>query len=170
MKDALEHPRLLPGILVPDPDADHTRRSTRDWIVDVACFLIAVVGGLAVFAEAEPRMSEGLIVADLLLGVPSWFAIWWRRRWPVQLAIGLGLVSVVSTSASLAALIALFTLVVHRRAGIALPLAALTLPLAPAIEADTENVFKASTTSATPTGQRRRHQSVSEARAPPTRS
>jgi hypothetical protein len=69
MKDALEHPRLLPGILVPDPDADRARRTTRDWIVDALCFLIAVVGGLAVFAEAEPRMSEGLIVVDLLLGV-----------------------------------------------------------------------------------------------------
>jgi signal transduction histidine kinase len=77
-------------------------------------------------------MSDGLIVADLILGVPTWFAIWWRRRWPVHLAIGLGLVSVVSTSASLAALIALFTLTVHRRAGVAIPLAALTLPLAPA--------------------------------------
>ncbi len=132
MKDALEHPRLLPGILVPDPDADRARRTTRDWIVDALCFLIAVVGGLAVFAEAEPRMSEGLIVVDLLLGVLTWFALWWRRRWPVHLAILLGLVSVVSTSASLAALIALFTLVVHRRAGIAIPLAALTLPLAPA--------------------------------------
>jgi signal transduction histidine kinase len=132
MKDALEHPRLLPGILVPDPDADRARRSTRDWIVDVLCFLIAVIGGLAVFAEAEPRMSEGLIVADLLVGVPTWIALWWRRRWPVHVAILFGLASVVSTSASLAALIALFTLVVHRRAGIALPLAALTLPLAPA--------------------------------------
>ena len=42
--------------------------------------------------------------------------------------------------------------------------------IAPAIDADDEKVFIASTKSATPTGQRRRHHSDSEASAPPTRS
>jgi signal transduction histidine kinase len=131
MKDALEHPRLLP-ILVPDPDADRTRRSTRDWIVDVLCFLLAVVGGLAVFAEAEPRMSEGLIVVDLLLGGAACLAVWLRRRWPVQLAVVLGTVGVLSSSAAFAGLIALFTVAVHRRAAVAIAVAALTLVFAPA--------------------------------------
>jgi hypothetical protein len=46
----LEHPRLLPGVLVPDPERDPRKRSTRDWLVDLACFLVAVIGGFLVFA------------------------------------------------------------------------------------------------------------------------
>jgi len=130
--DTLEHPRLLPAILVPDPDADRTRRSTRDWIVDATCFAVAVFGGLAVFGEAEPELSEGLIAADLLLGALACLGLWLRRRWPVAVAMVLTAVSVVSSSASVAALIALFTVAVHRRFGVVLALAALVLASAPA--------------------------------------
>ena len=135
MKDALEHPRLLPGILVPDPDADRTRRTTRDWIVDVACFVIAVIGGLAVFAEAEPRMSEGLIAADLALGAAACIALWLRRRWPVQLAVVLAAVGVVSASSAFAGLIVLFTVAVHRRAAVAIAVGSLSLITAPTYSA-----------------------------------
>ena len=135
MKDALEHPRLLPGILVPDPDADRARRSTRDWIVDVACFVLAVVGGLAVFAEAEPRMSDELIAVDLVLGTLACLAVWLRRRWPVQLALVLGVVGVISSLAAFAGLIALFTVAVHRRAAVAVALGSLTLVIVPAYSA-----------------------------------
>ncbi len=135
MKDALEHPRLLPGILVPDPDADRTRRTTRDWIVDVACFVIAILGGLAVFAEAEPRMSEGLIAVDLALGAAACTALWVRRRWPVQLAVVLAAVGVVSASSAFAGLIVLFTVAVHRRAAVAIAVGSLSLVTAPAYSA-----------------------------------
>ena len=131
MKDALEHPRLLPGILVPDPDADRARRSTRDWIVDVACFVIAVLGGLAVFVEAEPQMSEGLVVADLLIGAAACLTVWLRRRWPVHLAVVLGTVGLVSSFAVFAGLIALFTVAVHRRAAVAVAVCSLLLLFTP---------------------------------------
>jgi hypothetical protein len=51
----LEHPRLLPAVLVPDPDVRGHRRSTRDWIVDAACFVIAVVGGFLVLPSRWTR-------------------------------------------------------------------------------------------------------------------
>src|SRR5918999_4744855 len=76
----LEHPRLLPGVLVPDPDRDPRRRSTRDWIVDFFCFLIAVVGGFLVFADGMGEMNEELQFYDLVGGSLASLALWWRRR------------------------------------------------------------------------------------------
>jgi signal transduction histidine kinase len=128
---SVEHPRLLPGVLVPDPDRDPRRRSTRDWIVDFACFLIAVVGGFLLFAEAADRMSEDLQFFDLVGGAIASIALWWRRRWPVGVALLATAMSAYAVSAGAAAAIALFTVAVHRRAAVALALAALNLAIQP---------------------------------------
>jgi signal transduction histidine kinase len=128
---SVEHPRLLPGVLVPDPDADRTRRSTRDWIVDIACFVIAVIGGFLLFAEGADRMSENLQFFDLVGGAIASLALWWRRRWPVGVALLTIAIGAYASSAGLAGAIALFTVAVHRRAAVALALAALTLAIQP---------------------------------------
>jgi signal transduction histidine kinase len=128
---SVEHPRLLPGVLVPDPDADRASRSTRDWIVDVFCFLIAVVGGFLVFAEGVDRMSDELQFFDLVGGAIASLALWWRRRWPVGVALLTTAFGAYAASAALAGAIALFTVAVHRRAAYALALGALTLAIQP---------------------------------------
>ncbi len=127
----LEHPRLLPGVLVPDPDRDPSRRSTRDWIVDFACFLIAVVGGFLVFAEAADRMSDELQFYDLLGGAFASFALWWRRRWPIGVALFVLAMNTFSSSASIAGAVALFTVAVHRRAVVAIAFGLVSIAILP---------------------------------------
>src|SRR5687767_10300659 len=47
----LEHPSLLPSVLLGDVDGERRGRSTRDWLVDITAFCIAIVGGGLFFAE-----------------------------------------------------------------------------------------------------------------------
>jgi signal transduction histidine kinase len=127
----LEHPRLLPGVLVPDPERDPRKRSTRDWLVDLACFLVAVVGGFLVFAESADRMSDSLQFYDLVGGSVASLALWWRRRWPVGVALFILAFNTFSSSASIAGAIAIFTVAVHRRAAVAFALGAVSLAVTP---------------------------------------
>jgi signal transduction histidine kinase len=132
MKAQIEHPRLLPGVLIPDPDADPRRRSTRDWMVDVVAFVVAVLGGLALFADAESRgMSDTLQLLDLAGGLVVCLALWVRRRWPLGTVLATLPFSAFASSSSAAGLILLFTLAVHRRAAVALTVGALALLFVP---------------------------------------
>jgi signal transduction histidine kinase len=56
---------------------------------------------------------------DAALGALASLGVWLRRRWPVGFAVVVGVFSAYSVSASAVALIALFTVAVHRRARIA---------------------------------------------------
>ena len=127
----LEHPRLLPGVLVPDPDRDPRRRTTRDWIVDITCILVALTVGFLVFAEGHDRMSDELRFYDLVGGAVASLALLWRRRWPVGVALFIAVATAYSSSAAIAGAIALFTVAVHRRAIVAVGLTVLTLATLP---------------------------------------
>ncbi|MFJ6064883.1 histidine kinase [Streptomyces tendae] len=113
---------VLPAALVedlyPEPrrSGGRTRRTARDWVVDFACFLLAVTIGLlaADALDQEPDLSPAMAVADQLIGALACAAVWLRRRWPVGLAVAMVLVSLVSATAGGAVLAALFTLAVHR--------------------------------------------------------
>jgi hypothetical protein len=67
----LEHPSLLPSVLLGDlRDGSRPGRSTRDWLVDLTAFLIAVVFGGALFAfvaDAE-NPPEWLMALDFVAG------------------------------------------------------------------------------------------------------
>ncbi|MEV5706636.1 histidine kinase [Actinoallomurus sp. NPDC052274] len=112
-----DHPSLLPALLAaPDP-AERVPRSARDWAVDIACFVLAVLfGGLMLFASSHGSVEapHPPRLPDVLIGVLGCLALWWRRRHPVELAVALGVVSLVSASVSGAGCIALFTVAVHR--------------------------------------------------------
>ncbi|GGV29857.1 two-component sensor histidine kinase [Streptomyces griseoflavus] len=103
-----------------DPDASRSgrrpRRTARDWIVDFACFLLAVLVGLlgAETLSDSPRLSPALVAADHVIGALSCGALWLRRRWPLGLAVVMVPVSFVSETSGGVAVIALFTLAVHR--------------------------------------------------------
>ncbi|WP_454612071.1 sensor histidine kinase [Streptomyces collinus] len=113
---------VLPAALVedlyPQPrrSGGRPRRTARDWVVDFACFLLAVTIGLlaADALDQEPDLSPAMAVADQLIGALACAAVWLRRRWPVGLAVAMVPVSLVSATAGGAVLAALFTLAVHR--------------------------------------------------------
>lgn len=112
-------PWLLPAALTSDTDIEpgRLRRTTRDWIVDVLCFLIAVgFGLLAAFDLLERRpLLDWLTIVDLLVGTGSCVVLWWRRRWPVTIAVVLAVLGSFASVSAFAGLIALFTVAVHRR-------------------------------------------------------
>ena len=125
--------RLVPSSLLPpeDPSAARVRRTVRDWLIDTLAFLAALlVGGLAyddVTSSAVHHEPNGLLALDAALTVLGCVALWWRRRWPVQIGILTALVSVISGGTAGPAVVAMFTVVVHRRTTIAFLVAALNV-------------------------------------------
>ena len=141
----VEHPSFVPAQLLASPSAPderhpdtgastggrrRVRRSVRDWVVDVTCFVLALAGG-AVFVgmalSETPDQSPTLVWLDVIAGTLCCALLWWRRRWPVQVAVLAALAGGLSDMASVAVLIALFTVAVHRRLPTVLALGALNL-------------------------------------------
>ncbi|WP_330460616.1 histidine kinase [Streptomyces sp. NBC_00820] len=111
-------PSALVHELAPDTTASgrRPRRTARDWVVDFCCFLLAVGLGLVAARSLrdEPGLPHSLAVLDVALGVVACAAVWLRRRLPVELAVALVAVSFASSTAGGAAMVAVFTLAVHR--------------------------------------------------------
>ncbi|MGI5145211.1 sensor histidine kinase [Plantactinospora sp. CA-294935] len=136
-----EHPWLLPATLTADPATGRPRprRSTRDWIVDTICFLIASGYAFIAFWDvlspqptlvADRADSELAVAIDAVLSTALCLALWVRRRWPVALAAVALPVALFSTPSGIATLIILLTLVVHRPLSVAGPLVAAHLGVA----------------------------------------
>jgi signal transduction histidine kinase len=117
-------------------------RHRRDWIVDTACFLIAVVWcllgvitvslGNGVSLGAGPRhWSLAVQVLVVAAGALACLALWLRRRWPVGVALLAVVLGSVSVAAAAASLIALFSVAIHRRPVVVIVIAALAVSLAP---------------------------------------
>lgn len=120
-----EYRWLLPAVLRDEADGPPGPRSTRDWVIDVVCFVLSL--GWAVLTTGdllspEPTMVQQwigtpvwLIWTDFAIGVAFSVALWWRRRWPVPLAAGVIVFGAVSVTIAIAAMVVLFTVAVHRR-------------------------------------------------------
>jgi signal transduction histidine kinase len=94
------------------------RRSLRDWFADIGLFLFALFFGLVMVAmrvelDELPR-QDWLFALDQLVGVAGCGLLWLRRRWPVGVAAVLFAASCVSELVGGAAMVALFTVAVHR--------------------------------------------------------
>ncbi len=91
-------------------------RSRREWVVDTAIFVLAVLFGLFTATQRleTPVEPPWLFEVDQLVGALGCAALWLRRRWPTQLAVTLVAVSVFSELVAGAMLAALFTVAVHR--------------------------------------------------------
>src|SRR4051812_45148696 len=102
---------LLPGGLVLEPGA--TKRTLRDWLVDVAMFMLAAAIGVFVVLDARDRHTELLWVAELVFGPVALMALWWRRSHPVAVGAIAIVLSAFSGLAAGAAVAALFNLAVR---------------------------------------------------------
>jgi signal transduction histidine kinase len=121
-------------LFVPEEDdAPPARRSRRDWISDAALFLVAIAGGGVSLAISVRHGLHGALVAvDAVLGAALTIALWWRRRWPLALALASLAIGPLSSSAGAAGIFILYTVAAYRRWQAAVLLAVLGLALYPA--------------------------------------
>lgn len=110
----------LPGELAA-LDGGARRRTARDWVVDVVLFGFAVLWWLWGWADLHPVDPEyaalvepWMIAADPWVGAAGCVALWWRRRFPLALAVVMIPGLAVAGTATGAALVALLTVAVHR--------------------------------------------------------
>ncbi|HYO20259.1 MAG TPA: histidine kinase [Dermatophilaceae bacterium] len=116
---------------LPAPDLI-PRHAGRERVVDGLVFVVAVgLGALFLSPELHdnpnPLSATGVVV-DVGAGVLACCCLWWRRRWPVGVALACLLLGTVSSSATPAGLLALSSLAVHRPARPTLLVTALWLP------------------------------------------
>ncbi|SPE47698.1 Nitrate/nitrite sensor protein NarX [Streptomyces netropsis] len=141
------YPWLLPSAVAdPGTAGDGSRRTVRDWVVDICCLAVAGVVGLLVVESLrhDPDVPGALLLADQLIGAAACTALWLRRRWPVGLAVVLVVLSVVAPCAAGAMLVAVFTVAVHRpfKAVAAVgALALVTAPVSAAVRPDPDLTF-----------------------------
>ncbi|MFG1994793.1 histidine kinase [Actinoplanes sp. NPDC048988] len=118
-----EYQWLLPAGL---ESAVPTRRSTRDWVIDLLCFtlgygftLLVTIDLLQTDPSVVPEWDGAtiwMIWLDFAAGTIAGLGLWWRRgRWLIPLATFAMLVSLFSVAAAITCLIVLFTVAVHRR-------------------------------------------------------
>src|SRR3954453_15925527 len=122
----------------PDQDAAEPgarRRSARDWFVDASAFLLAIwIGTLFVWSDRNSSSNEAsdlMVEFDVGFGLLCCLALWWRRRWPVLVGLAVVPVAEFSSMSSMAVLIAMFSVAVHRRPTIALLVGAANLASVP---------------------------------------
>nr|WP_241266038.1 sensor histidine kinase [Streptomyces boncukensis] len=71
------------------PSGGPPRRSARDWLVDTALFLWAVVWWAAMTSLLQDHdyLPHWLVVTDPVLGGLLCLSLWWRRRFPLAVAL-----------------------------------------------------------------------------------
>jgi signal transduction histidine kinase len=125
------------GVLgVPEDEAPPAPRSRRDWIVDTALFLLAIlIGGGSLDEAVHDGLDGTLLVLDVVAGAALCLALWWRRRWPFGLGLASAPILAFSSFGGTAGAIILFTVAAHRRWQQAFLVAGLHLAGAPIYQA-----------------------------------
>lgn len=100
-------------------------RSRKEWLLDVVLFLCAATYGVFIsgLVVTEPVMSPGatLFTLDQIIGALACLSLWWCRRWPLQIGIGLTVASAFSETSSGAMVVGLFYVALYLgfRSGVA---------------------------------------------------
>jgi len=109
-------------------------RTARDWSVDTGVFVIAAVLGAVILSVTDDvtanPMTSGQVATDAALGALCCISLWWRRRWPVGVALVCVLLGAFSNFGTVAGLFALSSLAVHRPVRPTVVVAALFVPSA----------------------------------------
>jgi signal transduction histidine kinase len=103
------------------------RRSRRDWLVDIAVFVVAVGGGVGVLLLVranDPDMATSRVVLEICVAVAASLLLWVRRRWPLPIAVVVSVLGLFFGTAIPAGMVMLFTLGVYMSARIAIGFAA----------------------------------------------
>jgi signal transduction histidine kinase len=91
------------------------RRTARDWIVDSLTFVVAVFVGWILYDEgSKDPIPHALLALDFWAGMALCVMLWFRRRWPVQLAVVAAVISTFSDTAGIATLMIIITVAIHR--------------------------------------------------------
>jgi signal transduction histidine kinase len=109
-------------------------RTARDWSIEVAAFIFAAVVGAVALSIARNDSANSLtstqVAVDAALGVLCCVSLWWRRRWPVGVALICVVLGTISTAGTVAGILSIASLAVHRPARPVLAVAVLTVPSA----------------------------------------
>jgi len=93
-------------------------RTARDWAVDALLFGFATAVWLVDWLDGPPHYADAVpawtLSVDPWVGALACLALWWRRRFPLALALAMVGVLAVADSALGAALVAVLTVAVHR--------------------------------------------------------
>jgi len=93
-------------------------RTARDWAVDALLFGFAAAAWLVGWLDGPPHYVDAVpawtLSADPWVGAVACLALWWRRRFPLALALAMVAVLTVAGTALGAALVAVLTVAVHR--------------------------------------------------------
>src|ERR1700704_4510344 len=115
-----------------DDDAPAATRIRRDWIVDTVLFLLTAVLALSsAMTSARQGLNGPLLAIDAIGAAMACVALWWRRRWPLGVALAVVAIEVVSPAAGLAGVVTLYTVAAYRRWQLALLAAAARVALLP---------------------------------------
>jgi signal transduction histidine kinase len=124
---------LLAPVDPAEPDA-FAPRTRRDWTVDsIGCLIAAVLGALFLspaLHDSAVHLSTTQVAIDIAFGGLACLSLWWRRRWPLGVALLCLVLGAFSISATAAGILALTSLAVHRSLRPVLLAAALWIPSA----------------------------------------
>jgi signal transduction histidine kinase len=107
-----------------DPPGDRGRHPPHERAADALCLLLAF--GVLIFGwfdSVRRHIAPVPLAVDLVVGGLCCLAVVMRRRWPIGLAVVVGLCSIYARTASGAALIVLFSLSTRRRLPVVAPVA-----------------------------------------------
>jgi signal transduction histidine kinase len=109
------------------------RRTRRELAADVASVALSAAGGLLLLITKAGAHGAGWIggprelafAVDVGIGAAACVMIWFRRRWPVGVALATIAPLILSLSAGVASLIAVFSVSYRRRPAVAVTMAGL---------------------------------------------